>query len=275
MSVPLRLGYKVFGSSSGAKSPVLILHGMFGSCNNWRSLGKKIAFGLDTTVYTLDARNHGSSGHVSQMDYNSMSHDTVQFCKDHSLERVSLIGHSMGGKTAMAVALTNPDLIDKLVVVDVSPAPAPGTGETVDIVEALKSVDLSAINSRREADSMMQSSIPESRIMKYLSIRDFLLTNLVRAPSTDKWAWRFNLDAIENSMHTLKGFPQGITTNCFKGNTLFVGGERSNYITNDSLKDIKKLFPQAQVTHIADAGHWVHHDNPESFLVTVNNFLLQ
>lgn len=270
MSGPVQLAFSVFGRSSGVRgvAPLVVLHGLFGSSRNWRTLAGRLAAGTNRLVYTIDARNHGESPHTHDMSYDLMSTDLTQFCQSHDLEKVVLMGHSMGGKTAMLTALREPDLVERLVVLDVSPRAAPGMNATVQLLGTLQRLDLSQIRSRRDADAALKGEIPDA------VIREFLLTNLTPEPSTGKMKWRTNLDAIGKYMERLKsGVP--ICEDCqpFHAPTLFLGGKNSSYITARDIPEIQRLFPSSLVRHIPGAGHWLHFEKPTEFLSHVTHFI--
>ena len=246
----------------GSGRPLVILHGLFGSSDNWLSIGK--ALSEEFEVFLVDQRNHGQSFHSIEHNYEVLAQDLLAFLKDQGLENADtkpiLVGHSMGGKTAMTFALRHPDALEKLVVVDISPR-----GYNVhhdSILDGLKSINLSDIATRKEADDALAKSVPE------LGVRQFLLKNLAR--TGEGYEWKLNLNALEKNLERIveevKGEPVAIPT-------LFMRGENSNYIRDTDKPYISELFPNSTVVTIHDAGHWVHAEQPEAFLETLKSFL--
>ncbi|XP_077509917.1 sn-1-specific diacylglycerol lipase ABHD11-like isoform X1 [Amblyomma americanum] len=256
------------------KPPIVILHGLFGSKNNWKSLSKAMVNATKRKVYTLDARNHGESPHTDDMDYILMANDVDLFCKERSLQKIALIGHSMGGRTAMTFALTRPSMVERLVVVDVSPVTMPSIVTTdnvlvshmnaMDTVLPQLSPDMSSPAARKEADRILTSDIPEA------GVRQFLLANLQKGERL--YEWQFNLKALKQNlpkiiqMHDLKGLS-------YDGNTLFICGGDSPYVSKRDHSAIREQFPKAEIVYVKGAGHWVHADKPAEFLDLVKKFL--
>ncbi|HKA56576.1 MAG TPA: alpha/beta fold hydrolase [Candidatus Binatia bacterium] len=246
--------------SYGHGHPLIILHGLFGSLENWRTLSK--AFSQSFQVFALDQRNHGRSPHSDIFNYHAMVEDLREFGQSHSLSPTHLLGHSMGGKTAMQFAIAYPEQVDKLVVVDIAPKAYPP--EHDDIFAALFSLDGQSLRSRQQADTALAGKIPD------LALRQFLLKNLEREASGG-FRWRINLDAIhKNYAEILKGV-EG--TGQFHHPTLFIRGGNSGYIHPEDLPAIKTIFPQAQLVTIPRTGHWVHAEAPQEFARLVLNFL--
>ena len=250
------LNYKTFGQGE----PLLILHGLFGTLDNWQTLGKQLADHY--TVYLIDQRNHGRSPHVEDMNYPAMASDLKEFMEANWIYGAHILGHSMGGKTAMQFAGQYPDMVEKLIVVDIAPRAYPGGHE--EIMEALRSVDLQAVDQRSEADEQLKSSI------KNKSIRQFLLKNLSRTKQGD-YAWKMNLDAIYEHYEEILAAISGTTP--FEGPALFIRGENSDYIQEEDREQIKALFPKAEIKTVENAGHWVHAEQPERMLELVREFL--
>ena len=246
--------------SYGHGHPLIILHGLFGSLENWRTLSK--TFSQSFQVFALDQRNHGRSPHSDVFNYRVMVEDVREFVQLHSLSPTHLLGHSMGGKTAMQFAVSYPEKVDKLIVVDIAPKVYPPEHDA--IFAALFSLDVRGLRSRQQADTALAGKIPD------LALRQFLLKNLEReAPGG--FRWRINLDAIhENYAEILKGL-EG--TGQFHHPTLFIRGGNSGYIHPEDLPAIKAIFPQAQLVTIPHTGHWVHAEAPQEFAGTVLNFL--
>ena len=243
---------KLFYRQFGAGRPVIILHGLFGLSDNWVSIGKRIA--TEFSVYIPDLRNHGQSAHSPTMNYPAMTDDLLEFIEEHNLKNVILIGHSMGGKVAMNFALDHPDLIDQLIVIDISPRRYPSRNVHSDIINAMLSVHLEQVTSRSQVEALIQDTLPDIRI------RQFILKNLYyRAPQ--KPAWRPDLEAIQNNLEFIfDGIPAGRK---FLKPALFVRGGLSDYITPDDEKLIHEMFPNALIKTIPGATHWVHADAPK------------
>jgi pimeloyl-ACP methyl ester carboxylesterase len=244
----------------GSGSPLLILHGLFGSLNNWHSFARSLEDRF--TVVAVDLRNHGSSPHHDNATYEAMADDIRELLEQQSLARVHLLGHSMGGKVAMLVASLWPASVDHLIVVDIAPRRyAPGHDA---VLEALLAFRPGAYSSREEADAALTPLLPEH------SARQFLLANLVRTPA-GTYRWRMNVPALHRAYGDLL---DPITMSSpFMGPTLFVRGERSHYIGPSDETAIRSLFPSSRIVTVPEAGHWVHVDNPEVFRQTVRDFL--
>ncbi len=240
--------------------PLILLHGLLGSSDNWRSFGK--IFGEHFNVFSLDARNHGRSPHSDRFHYQAMSDDIVEFIIENKLECVSLLGHSMGGKTAAFTALHHPELVEKLIVVDIAPRSYQSHHDLV--LDALTSLDLDKYRFRKDINDALSVKIPEN------SVRQFLMKNLSRNDN-GKFHWKLNLDVIEkNYSHINQELPHDKQ---FDKPVLFIRGENSEYIQMDDLHLIVQLFPKAEIVTIKNAGHWVHADAPEEFAANVIEFL--
>lgn len=250
---------ELFHRAYGEGPPLIVLHGLFGAGGNWHTLSSK-HFGEIYSTYALDLRNHGSSPHSDEFDYPSMAADVVEFAGAHGLDRVHLLGHSLGGKVAMHVAIKWPDLVDHLVVADMSPLRARSGHD--DIIEALQSVDFARVESRADADALLAKRIPSE------PVRQFLLKNLKRGDS-GRYAWKMNLPAIVRNYSKIgEALPDGV----FEGPTLFLRGTRSRYIEPEDEAAISRIFPNATIEDI-DAGHWIHAERPQEFADAVIHFL--
>jgi len=247
--------------SYGKGHPLIILHGLLGSLDNWVTLARRLADHFH--VYTFDARNHGRSSHSSVMSYDAMVEDVRTFMSDHSLASAYLLGHSMGGKTAMQCAVMYPELVDKLIVVDIAPK---AYGRRHDhIFEALSSLDLRMYSHRKEVEKALAVNIRESATLQ------FLLKNLVR-DEADKFTWKVNLPVLKNRYSEIgAGIPASAR---FEKPALFVRGGESNYILDEDKSLIKQVFPRSTLLTIKNAGHWVHADAPDDLLRIVQKFLL-
>lgn len=233
----------------GNGHPLIILHGLFGSGNNWHSLGKR--FSEHFTVYLIDQRNHGESVHCDEMNYELMANDLAEYCTFEKIERAYVLGHSMGGKTAMMFSALFSSIVQKLIVIDISPKTYKPHHNI--IIDTLKSVDFTKFSSRKEVDTFISDRIPET------GVRQFLLKNLKH--STKKiLSWKMNLQGIELNYSALAGFseitPVGIPT-------LFIAGSDSNYITEEDEELIYSTFYNSDIEIVEDAGHWVHAEKPD------------
>jgi esterase len=251
---------RLFFRTQGRGEPVIILHGLFGSLNNWSTLGKKL--GEEHTVYLVDQRNHGRSPHDKVHTYKAMAEDLLEFYREQGLSSASLIGHSMGGKTAMEFALAHPDAVRRLVVVDMPPRATEARHD--DILEALTSLQLAQFSSRESIDEALKERLPDQ------AVRQFLLTNLKREEN-GRYSWKMNLDALRTNYNEInRGIENGRR---FNGPVLFLKGGRSRYLTDKDTPAIKALFPKAKFQSIPGAGHWVHAEAPDEFLRIVREFI--
>ncbi|MBI3005277.1 MAG: alpha/beta fold hydrolase [Ignavibacteriales bacterium] len=247
--------------SYGKGRPFLILHGLLGSSDNWHTLSKK--FGDHFHVFTIDARNHGKSPHSDEFSYDAMAQDIKEFLQQHGLTSVSLLGHSMGGKTAMTFALKHQDLVERLVVVDIAPR---NYGSEHDyIFDAMYGLKLKEFQNRKQIDESLAKSIPA------FSARQFLMKNLARDQS-GSFVWKMNLDGIHKNYSELNKAIESNTP--FRKPALFIRGGQSTYIADSDIDGMKRLFPRATMVTIRDAGHWVHADAPDEFGRVVLDFLL-
>jgi esterase len=252
----MKLYYREYGQGR----PVIMLHGLFGFSDNLQTLAK----GLSETcwVMTPDHRNHGRSPHTDTHSYPEMAEDVRRFMEEKGVLQAAFVGHSMGGKVAMQLALDHPELVEKLVVVDIAPGQA-NDGHSA-IFKALLAMDLGAIKTRSDAEAMLSGqSFADPATLQ------FLLKNITREPD-GSYNWKMNLPVLwhsyANILAPVDGFP-------YSGPTLFVRGGRSNYIRDSDWSLIKKLFPQASVHVIQGAGHWVHVEQPAALLGLLRGFL--
>jgi pimeloyl-ACP methyl ester carboxylesterase len=252
------LSYKSLGS---AGPPVVILHGLLGSSSNWGSIARRLA--ERHRVFALDLRNHGESPHIDDMSYAAMADDVRAFLDDHDIDAATVIGHSMGGKTAMRLALDTPHRVDRLVVVDI--APTLSDHDHLPWLRAMACLDVRRITRRADAESMLEAAVPDA------AMRRFLLQNL--AGTAGGFAWRINLEAIENSLPALLDFPIDANLQPFTGSTLFVRGAQSDYLPPKDETVIRELFPRARIVTIEGAGHWVHAEQPARFLEALDETL--
>lgn len=253
----MELNYKEYG----AGHPLVILHGLFGMGDNWSTLARQ--FGEDYLTLTPDLRNHGRSPHLPEMDYPSMAADVKSFLENNWLYNSYLMGHSMGGKVAMQVALDYGDLVDKLIVVDIAPKQYhPGHDE---IFEAMLDLKLHTMQDRKEVQRALLKKIPDNSIVQ------FILKNIVYDKTIEQYIWRMNLDTIHNHYSSILAKIQSDRT--FDKPTLFISGAQSPYIKDDDKSEILKYFPDTQFKVIDNAGHWVHADQPQQLYDIVIEFL--
>lgn len=238
--------------------PLLIAHGLFGSSRNWTGLSKRYA--RERRVVAVDMRNHGDSPHDPAHDYLSMADDLAETIENIG-PPAAVLGHSMGGKAAMALALTRPELVERLIVADIAPVAYSHTQQ--DVIDAMRSVDLAMVSRRSDAEPALEEAIPEP------ALRAFLLQNL--AFEDGRARWRINLDALEGNMAAMISFPDFSTT--YEGPTLFVHGAASDYVAEDRHREIRRLFPAAEFVAIPGAGHWLHAEKPKEFLDATRAFL--
>lgn len=237
----------------GSGEPFVILHGFLGMSDNWRTLGNKFSEN-GYEVHLVDQRNHGRSFHSDEFSYELMVEDLKSYCQEHSLQDIILLGHSMGGKTAMEFATTYPDLVSKLIVADIAPKSYPVHHQY--ILKALSSLDLPTLESREEANDLLAQYIKEQ------GVRLFLLKNLYRVNSSE-FGLRINLPVLTEKVGEI-----GVALSdgaLYEGDTLFLGGEKSDYIEPADEVLIKKHFPKAMIKTVSNAGHWLHAENPDEF----------
>lgn len=252
----MHLNYKTMGQGA----PLIILHGLFGTLDNWQTLGKYLSEHF--TVFLIDQRNHGRSPHVEHQDYPSMAADLHAFMEQQGIYTSHLLGHSMGGKTVMEFALEYPDQVDKLIVVDIAPKTYSGGHDQ--IFKALFAVDLQAIHSRQEAETILRSYIPEDGVIQ------FLLKNLSR-DKTGGFEWKMNLPVLHQYYPEILAAP--VAKGYFTGETLFIRGGKSDYIQDADLPAVRSYFPNFKLETVPNAGHWVHAEAPEALLKLVQEFL--
>lgn len=245
----------------GTGPPLLILHGLLGSLDNWMPQAQALA--AQFQVFLLDLRNHGRSPHAENFTYDLMAADVAGFIRAQNLGAVNLIGHSMGGKVAMRFAQLHPELLQKLIVADMAPREYPP--RYAEILAAMHALDLARFQQRNEVDAALLSTVPDK------SIRQFLLKNLGR-DETGKLRWKPNVAALRaNYQHIRSAIPLAPQ---FGGPTLFIRGGQSDYITESDVTLIRQIFPRATLETIAAAGHWVHAETPEEFIQIATTFLL-
>jgi pimeloyl-ACP methyl ester carboxylesterase len=243
----------------GEGIPLLILHGYFGMSDNWKSLGNQ--FSEDFQVHLIDQRNHGRSFHEDDFSYEDMVSDLYNYIQHYNLEKIYIVGHSMGGKTAMLFAVTYPNLVDKLIIVDISPRMYQPHHNA--ILAGLNSIDFSIENTRGLVDKKLSQLIPD------VGVRQFLLKN-VYWKEKGQLDFRFNLDSLtENNSEVGEALPSYTT---FENKTLFLKGSKSDYITEKEVPIIEAHFPNSKIVEIKNAGHWLHAENPKQFFSEVCAF---
>lgn len=256
MTTPVSLSSQI----TGAGSPLVILHGLFGSGRNWGGIARKL--GDSHLTHALDARNHGESPWTDSMGYEEMAADTALYMESQGLTRCDLLGHSMGGKTAMTLALTRPELVERLIVVDIAPAPYRSV-EHRQFAEAMLAADLSHAGHRSDADRQIAPTVEDP------TLRAFLLQNLVGDPG--QYRWRLNLRTIIEDFPALVGFPS--VSGRFDGKVTFISGGRSRYIQPKHEAAMRAYFPNMRIEKIEEAGHWPHAEQPERFLAILRQAL--
>ncbi len=247
-------------SGSDQNPPLLFLHGLFGSSANWGRIVRH--FETDYHCIIPDLRNHGGSPHDADVSYHAQAADVQQLMRQLSIDNATLIGHSMGGKVAMTQALTQPESVTSLLVVDI--APVHYTHRFKTIFTSLQQLDLQSLQDRKHADLQIAQSIDEPEI------RAYLLQNLARI--NGHWQWRINLDFLYAGIETLMDFPD-YTGHQYSGNTLFLYGEQSDYVDLSGQQAASRLFPNANFNEVENAGHWVYAEQPGRFIQYVEEFL--
>jgi pimeloyl-ACP methyl ester carboxylesterase len=273
MTDPLRLAARTLGDTGPR---VVFVHGLFGQGRNWTTIARRLAE-EGRRVTLLDLPNHGHSPWTDRVDYVDMAEFVAA---ELALlgDPVTLVGHSMGGKVAMQLALRWPELVRALVVVDIAPTDYPETGGRTDdpdeeaspfaaFIAAMQAIDLDALPSRDEADAALRAAVPSTMV------RSFLLQSLVR--DGEGWRWRLNLETLARDLGELRGFPGVPPGATFDGPVLWIAGASSTYVLDTDRPRMDQLFPATRLVRVKHAGHWVHSEQPEVFLETVRRFLQQ
>jgi len=251
------LSTTTYGKRNG-KAPLVIAHGLFGAGRNWRAIAHRLARARQ--VLTVDMRNHGESFRAASQNYSDMGADLAEVIAATGT-KADVIGHSMGGKAAMVLALEHPGCVNRLVVADIAPVAYNHT--QMPLIEAMRSVDLDAVHARGEADAMMRGTVPEE------ALRAFLLHSLDFSGARPRW--QLNLDALAANMAAIIGFPDIAAS--FPGPTLFLSGGASDYVRVEHRARIKALFPAAHFAGIPGAGHWLHAEKPREFIAAIEALL--
>lgn len=258
----MELFYNDYGEDG---PPMIILHGLLGASGNWHTLSRTV-FSEVAHVYAVDQRNHGRSPHSDRFDYDAMAADVKAFAERHDLGAATLLGHSMGGKTAMTAALQYPELVDRLIVVDMAPRKYPPQHRP--LLDALQRIDPSEYADRQAIDDAL------SRDVESFAMRQFLLKNLAYDTDAEAYSWQMNLDAIIEHYDAVNApvtVPEGGAP--YDGPALFVRGGASPYVRDADADRIRELFPRAELQTIEGAGHWVHAEKPDALAEAVTGFL--
>lgn len=252
---------KLYANVIGEGKPFVILHGFLGMSDNWKTIGKKIAeYGYE--VHLIDQRNHGRSPHSDIFNYEYIASDLQEYCRDKTLENIILLGHSMGGKAAMLFSVQYPNLVDKLIVADIAPKYYPIHHQ--DILDGLSLLNFDKLISRGDVDKALAQYVPD------VGVRMFLLKNLYWIDK-GQLGLRINLKSLMNNVSEIG--VELIREFSYLGETLFLKGQKSNYILQEDESRIKEQFPNSNIVEIRNAGHWLHAENPVDFLDEVMNFV--
>jgi pimeloyl-ACP methyl ester carboxylesterase len=257
----MRLNAVALGEATDGRAPVVLLHGLFGSARNFGALQKSLA-ATGKRVIAVDLRNHGESPHAADTAYAAMAADVLETLSALDALPCRLLGHSMGGKAAMRLALDAPDQVERLIVADI--APIPYAHGNRDLVQAMLALPLAPGMTRSEAGAALADAVPDP------SIRSFLLLNL-RLGGDQPPGWRIGLTELAAGMAAIEGWADGGTP--YGGPTLIVSGGRSGYVPASAQAGIRALFPRAAFTVLPDAGHWLHAEDPAGFLAAILPFL--
>lgn len=242
--------------------PLIVMHGLLGSSRNWQAHGKALA--RWRPVYVLDLRNHGASPWTERMDYPAMAADVLAFADGFELERFQLLGHSMGGKVATAVALEAPERVERAVIADIAPVPYPHHFE--ELIDAMSSLDLESIDRRAAGDAALE------RVVESAAIRQFLVQNL-DFDADGRAFWKPNLEVLEKAVPTLTGWPECYSGEVYEGPALSIRGGSSPYVTESGEAAFRRIMPAVAFETLDGAGHWLHADAPRAFLEAVLDFI--
>ncbi len=263
---------KLFYRKYGQGPPLIILHGLYGSSDNWVTIARSLSDIY--TVYLPDQRNHGQSPHDIVHDYESMRNDLFELVIDLKLSKFFLSGHSMGGKTAISFALNWPEMIHGLLVADISPfinetSNNSAYSQHLSILQAILSIDLSTIETRGEAESILVGKVPDEKV------RGFIMKNLQRT-SGNKFTWKLNASSLLNNLENIM---TGIDRKSYLSQqimgfpVIFLKGKDSDYLPSADFRDIQKVFPAAEFIEVPDAGHWIHSDRPDEVIKNLRKLL--
>ena len=253
----MKLVNKIYGNGE----PVIIMHGLFGMGDNWRTVARIMEAQYQCVL--VDLRNHGRSSHDAEMNFTVMTEDIIELIDDLGYDQASLLGHSMGGKVAMQCALSNPARVHKLIVADIAPKPYPPHHN--EVIEAIESVQPELLQERSDVENGLARFLGNDQ-----STIQFLMKNISRKPEGG-FEWKANMPVIIDAYEQLiEGIDSSVP---FTGPTLFIRGEKSRYILDQDMDHIRELFPNSRLTSVKDAGHWVHADAPEAFARVALGFL--
>jgi esterase len=265
----------LFFREEGEGFPIVIVHGLYGSSDNWLTIAKKLASGFK--VYLIDQRNHGHSPNVKEHSYEAMKNDLAEFFDQHKIEKAIVMGHSMGGKTAMCFAAAYPERTEKLIVVDIAPKnyfllnDKSHYDHHQKILKAMMELDLRSMESRKQIEHFLFERIGNLQIVQ------FLLKNAGRSKETHCFEWRLNVQALSNNLEEIiKGvdahwFDKQIPITDYP--VLFIKGANSGYILPEDIPSIKRIYPESEIVEIPNAGHWLHAEQPQLFTEAVVRFL--
>lgn len=266
---------KLFFREEGKGFPIVIVHGLYGSSDNWLTVGKKLA--AHYKVYLVDQRNHGRSPNSEAHDYQVLKNDLAEFFDQQGIEKAILMGHSMGGKTAMSFAADYPERIEKLIVVDIAPKDYFLLNDESqyylhnNILRAMLEIDFSRIESRKQIEDFLNERIDSTQIVQ------FLLKSISRNKDTTQFEWRLNVPVLYDNLDEII---KGVNAHWFDDRlpiknypVLFIKGVNSNYILPEDFSSIHRIYPDAEISEIPDAGHWLHAEQPQLFMDELWRFL--
>lgn len=258
----VELAYGDTDPETSQKPVLIVLHGLFGNRRNWGMIVKQLSDAF--RIISVDMRNHGESPWSDEMTYEAMASDVAALIKHLDIAPVHILGHSMGGKAAMVLALSEPDMVDHLIVADIPPAPR--DSGLLSYIQAMRKLDVASMSRRADAEAVLKETIPEA------GIRTFLAQNL--APrSGGGLSWRINLAVLESRFDDIVDFPDVDSDDAFMRPTLHLTGANSDYVLPRHHAEIDRLFPSSEIEAIPDAGHWLHAEQPALFLQAVREFL--
>ncbi len=256
---------KLSSTIIGEGKPLLILHGLYGSSDNWVSIAKVLA--KDFCIHAIDLRNHGRSPHSPIHNYEVMAEDIKEYLDTHNIDKAFLLGHSMGGKVAMLFTLNYPERVKKLIVADIAPKNYPRNYDGhIQILGVMKSVDLSQMQTRKEVENALNAKLRDNRVTQ------LVLKNLYRKKEGG-FEWRININVLQESIENISGGTEDWDGKQTKVPTLFMKGGNSAYLTIEDDFTIKKYFENSEITAIPNAGHWLHAEQPELVIKTILYFI--
>ncbi|XP_049310676.1 protein ABHD11 isoform X1 [Bactrocera dorsalis] len=268
---PIQMAYTLYGENNSSHLPLIIMHGLFGSQRNWKTVARTLESKVDKMIFTVDARNHGDSPHTSEHSSAHMAADISELMKSKGITKACAMGHSMGGRTMMHLALKHPELVDRAIIIDISPIAVPRDFHQMDeIFKAMENVDIPAKYSLGQG-----RKIAEDQIKKAVGVQatvEFILMNL-RKRNTGEFYWVPNIGTLHKNLRLFNDFQEHVKDlPPFRGPVMFICGNQSNFVDPNTWPDIQKMFPNSEL-HWLDAGHLVHFDQPEMFVNLVMDFL--